>query len=235
MEDKDQSMNVHNNGVTLPDHDFEGLSHVISSAKPSLPATENGFIPLRDYDLRKPYETWEANLKEQQERLDNSPMDPATAIEGLKSEKKDIETKRDAVLDKRIGDYETFYNERRAELNDYHSTVVDLKNEKINQLRDRVAELKAENKDLEKQRDDERNLRLAELQNFHEQRIAELEQYHANELALTERFVLLMEQKHSADEQRIRDAETTLHEDRKNLFKTILDSVKESKLARLFK
>ena len=235
MDNKDQSKTVNNDGVTFPEHDYAGLSQVISSAKPSLPGTENGFIPVTSSDLSKPYEVLENHLKEQQARLDNGPIDPANAIKELQDEIKDIETKRDNVLDKRIDDYEKFYEERRTELNDYHAEVLRLKDEAIQELHNRVVELRERNTILEGLRDSERDLRLNELQSFHDQRMADLEQYHANELALTERFTQLMEQKNITDEQRVREAEQTLLEDRKNIFKTILDSAKELKLTRLFR
>ena len=235
MEDQHQNKTVNNDGITLPEHDFAGLSQVISSAKPTLPATENGFIPLNDFDLAKPYGDIAKHLDERQKRLDESPIDPANAIEELKDEKRKLVDKHENDYEQRILDRDNDYRGRSEELEKHLAEVSRLKDAEIEIWRDRVDELKAKNAVLEQQRDDERNNLLLEIRNNHDQRMTDLERYHANELALTERYADKWERKLETDEERIRGDEKTLQEDRKNLFKTVLASIKNFSLAKLFK
>ena len=235
MEDQHQSKTVHNDGITLPDHDFTGLSQVLEKAKPTLPGTENGFVPLKDYDLSKPHEDFAKHLEKWQERLDESPIDPANAIEELKARKKELEQKRENDLEQRITDIKNDYSERKGEWKEHLTEVLRLKDDEIGIWRGRVDELKAKNHDLEKQRDDERNNLLDELRRNNDQRVADLERYHANELALTERFAQLMEQKHIADEHQNRVDKETIEEDRRKWYQTMVTSIRDSSLAKLFK
>jgi len=235
MEDQHQNKTVNNDGVTLPEHDFAGLSQVIQSAKPTLPGTENGFVPLKDFDLAKPYEGYAEYLKNWENRLDANPIDPANAFEKLKEEIKELERKLKDEFEQRISDITDRYDGRTGELKDYHTEVLRLKDDEIRIWQGRVDELKAKNQNLEQQRDDERNGRLDDLRDFHTQRMADLERYHANELALTERFTQRWEEKVQAVETRIEKEQEQLHVDRKNLFKTVLASIKNFSLAKLFK
>ena len=235
MDNKDQSNAVHNNGITLPEHDFAGLSQVIQSSKPTFPETENGFVPLNASDLRKPYEDIAQHLDERQERLDKSPIDPANEIEELKKAKKEIADKHERDYEQRIEDRDVGYRDRMGEWRDHHDEVLRLKAAEIGIWQDRVQELKAKNQDLEQQRDAERDGRLDDLREFHAQRTADLERHHADVLALTREFTQRWEDKVQAVENRIEEDQKQLHEDRKSLFKTVLASINNFSLAKLFK
>jgi len=124
MEDQHQNKTVNNDGITLPDHDFAGLSQVISSAKPTLPATENGFVPLKELDLVKPFDGVAEYLKNWEKRLAESPIDPANAFDKLKEEIEEREKKFNDELERRIEKIAGRYDDRREELKDYHREIV---------------------------------------------------------------------------------------------------------------
>ena len=235
MDDLHQNRTVNNDGITLPEHDFAGLSQVISSAKPSLPGTENGFVPLDASDLRKPYEDIAKHLEERQKRLDESQIDPDNVIAELKDEKQKLVNKHENDFEQRITDIKEDYRGRTDELEKHLAEILRLKDIEIEIWQVRVKELDAKNKDLEQQRDSERNSRLDDLRDFHAQRITDLEQYHANELALTREFTQRWEEKVQSVENRIEKEQEQLHDDRKKLFTRLLASIREFKLSKLFK
>ena len=239
MDDKNQNKTVHNDGITLPEHDFAGLSQVIQSSKPSLPGTENGFVPLNASDLRKPYEDIARHLDKRQERLNNSPIDPANEIAELKEAKKKLIDLHEGDYEQRITDRDTGYRDRMGEWRDHFTEASQLKDIELRIWRERAEELRTKNQELERQRDEaiQRcfDQRTADLREFHDQRMADLERHHARELELTERYTEKLERKLETDETQIKDDKKELHEDRKNLFKTVLASINNFSLAKLFK
>jgi len=99
---------------------------VISSAKPTLPATENGFVPLKDFDLAKPFDGVAEYLKNWEKRLEKSPIDPANAFDKLKEERNELESKFKEKFEQRIRDIADRYDVRTGELKKHHDEIENL-------------------------------------------------------------------------------------------------------------
>ena len=122
----DTANTVHNGGIELPKHDFEGLSKVVQQAKTALntvPATENGFMPLEGFDPKKPYEDIARNLEAWQTRLNGSPLSPEQTISELKKVKSDLRGKLDAAHAEHIRILEATYRERTTDLTTNHDKL----------------------------------------------------------------------------------------------------------------
>jgi len=217
----------------IPDHiDAKG---VVEAVRGVMHETDKGFLPIKDIDLQKPYDLLTTHLQEQQDRLNNSRVDPDNVIDKLETENKELEQKHENDFEQRILDRDNDYRARSEELEKHLAEVSRLKDAEIGIWQERVKELKGKNQDLKEKFETERDLRLNELQRFHDQRIADLERYHANELALTERYAQRLEEKLQTDEERIREDEKTLREDRNKIFEKAVETISDLKLTEHFK
>ena len=173
MEDQHQSKTVNNDGVTLPGHDFAGLSQVISNAKPTLPGTENGFVPLNSLDLTKHFEAWKEYLKDWQERLDKSRLQPDQIIDELKEAKKKLVDKHENDFEQRIRDLENGYRDRMGEWREHHRDFRELYTQWGDDWKNRYLSMEMKRDSLVEDRVNDLinnyNIRLSELGKFHEE------------------------------------------------------------------
>ena len=173
MDDKNQSKTVHNDGITLPQHDFDGLSKVIAESKPTLPGTENGFIPLNDFDLAKPYEEVAKYLEKWEKRLSEDSLQPDQIIAELKEAKQKLVDKHENDFEQRINDITSGYKDRIGEWKDHHRVMVELFTQWIEEWKNRIhpIEMKKEalEEELKKALIDYCDTRLSELKKFHDE------------------------------------------------------------------
>lgn len=233
--DNKEHTTVNNNGPTPQNIDLDGLAKVVENAKRTIPATDNGFIPLRDFDPKKPYEAIEAHLKEWQARLDSSPLNPAQRISYLEGEQKRLQEQHEDELEKyrtdRVGDVTTFTGQRITDLENYHKAVVDLKNDEIQKLQKRIGDLEGKNKKLEDQHE-------ADIQ----QRLTDQAQYHKEIFALTQEVSKARLEWLKVEQARVDDSWTKLEREkdaliteRKGLWQEIVNMAKGIKLSKLIK
>lgn len=196
MEDKDQSKTVHNDGVALPAHDFDGLSRVVSSAKPTLPGTENGFVPLKCFDLANPYEDMAKYLDNWEKRLNESALQPDPVIRELKEAAKRLADKRESDFEQRIADLDKGYQRQLEEWREHHRDRLEQAVSWRDEWKNRLLPVEARNEALveDRQRDLSAHYeaRLQELARFHDKFEGELgqriEELKSREQALLEKI-----------------------------------------------
>ncbi len=167
MEDKNQNHTVNNSGVTIPPHDFAGLAEVIEKAKPSLPDTGNGFVPLKDFDPKKPYEDMARHLKDWDERLQRSPLQPEARLSELKAEKDCLAQKHETQIERRLDTESENFKARLEEEREHHRVLMERAARDHDECRQRLSSAEAKRDLLQ---DERRN----DLTGFYENRIQEL-------------------------------------------------------------
>ncbi|MDR3088908.1 MAG: hypothetical protein LBU39_03725 [Desulfobulbaceae bacterium] len=210
---------------------------LVNAAQGAVSEKGKGFIPATDFPATKPYEDWKDFLDKQHQDIARSGLNPDRYVEDIKKAHEDNQARREEHFRQRNDDLERYTESRFKDLQDYHGEILRRRDEKIDELEKRLHEEKTENKNLERQRDEERDRLLEASQRCHEQRIADLERHHAAELALTERISQFVQDKLRADEERMREAKDQLDqeksglvEEKKRWFDTLIQSVKDFKL-----
>lgn len=171
MEDKDQSHTVNNNGVNLPPHDFSGLAEVIEKAKPAFPDTGNGFVPLKDFDPKKPYEDIARHLKDWEERLQRSPLQTDAYLNELKAENGRLAQKHEAQIEQRVEAASGNLEARLEEGREHHRVLMERAARDHDECRQRLSSAEAKRDLLQ---DERRN----DLSGFYESRIQDLVGFH---------------------------------------------------------
>lgn len=173
MEDKDQSKTVHNDGVSLPEHDFAGLSEVIARAKPTLPGTENGFVPLASLDLAGHYAEVAKRLDAWENRLANSGQAADNILAYIKEEKKLLANRHESDVEQRARDLAEGYQGRLEEWREQHRGQLEQATQWRDEWKGRVVPVEARNEALIEERTrilaECYDTRIRELAAFHEE------------------------------------------------------------------
>ena len=236
MDNQTEETKVHNYGTQLPSHDFSGLAQVVGMAKPTIPEGDNGFVPLKEFDIQKPYDAVEGYLKNWQERLDERQLQPERFIENLTKTHEENQKRRDVHYEQRTADLQKFSETRITDLQNHHSVEIHLKDEKIDELNGKVKELKDKNQWLEDRHEADLNQRIIDQRDYHAEILrltrevseARLERLHEEAKRLNEGWEKLTEDRAS-----LNTDQKELSDDRKGFLGSLIASFKELKLAKL--
>ncbi|MCL2876556.1 MAG: hypothetical protein FWF12_09790 [Betaproteobacteria bacterium] len=242
MNSKDDMTKVINQGVTLPAQDYHGLADVVEKAKPSLPPLENGFMPLTKFDPQKPYEDWQTFIEKRIALNERDKLTPDSYAIELKNTHDDNQNRREEHFRQRTEDFEKYNNARVLDLEKhnhvrilglekYHTDILALKEEKINDLERKNAELKTKNDYFEQRHLDDVRDHLDKQREYHD-RILILTQDVAN----AKLEWLEIERTHlDTEREKLSKAQDALANEKQNWLTSMMMSIKESKIAKLFK
>ncbi len=223
------------NPPQLPEHfDVKG---VVEAARGIVQESGKGFIPVADFSPTKPYEEWTKHLEDWQRRLDESPLDPATALEELKAGKKELEIKHENDFERRLSDLASGYNDRKCEWKEHHRDMLELFTQWRDEWKDRFNPIEVRKDALEeelvKALVNYYDTRLQELARFHEEfkgelnsqitnlrnrekelntKIADMEQERRQWMDERRDWLLNREERFDAEKQKERDVFNTLRE-----------------------
>jgi len=222
---------VDNNGIKLPEHDYKGLADVVQNAKPTFPKTDNGFMPISEFDPKKTYEDWKEFILRHVQYVENGKLTLEQFV-----------TKLQDCFDKRTADWKTHYDALITELRTHHDALVTVLKDKHEILLDakktESEELKKKNEALKTENKKLRDEKISDLEKYH----AEAERYRDEINRLTREVAdaklerLAIERDHlDVDRSQLRNDQNTLFAEKQDWLKSIVDKVKDFKIAKLFK
>jgi len=140
--DNETKTNVTNQGVTLPDHDYEGIAEIVKNAKPTLPEIENGFMPLTPFNPNKSYEDWQRHIDEHVKWIRDNKLSPDQYAHEL-AKFYDIHRQLcEKHFQDRTSEWEQIYKTRIVELTNLHQEkerqTQDLHEAKANILKEKI-------------------------------------------------------------------------------------------------
>jgi len=227
----DTKTSVSNNGITLPAHEYSGLAEVAEKLKPTIPTDQNGFMPLTDFDPKKPYEDWQKFIEARCEKVENSKLTLDDYATKLKDAHDSNQVRREEHFTQRTEDWKKHYEARIGDLQKYHENVLTIKDDKIQELETDVQKLKDENKDFRDRHEADVRNRMNDLENYHNE-IARL----TREVADAKLERLAKEQAHlDTAREKLFISQDALANAQNDWLESWMTKVKECTIAKFFK
>lgn len=215
---------------------------IVEAVKGIVSENGKGFIPATNFNPEQPYKDIKEFVEGRQKRIDESPLNPEKRIADLEGENDILGKRHETDLEKyradRTSDQVAFHKTLIDELNRYHVDVLRLKDETIGKLRDKNGELKAENKRLDDQHQQDVNIRIDDLQQYHTQILSltrEVSEVKLERLDVERRRLDEIWQKLGAERDRLKEDQKTLVDEKKSWLGTLTTALKDMEVAKLFK